>query len=212
MPRLCPSASWTGNPRRAGFRAPVADASEDGRLRVFVMGGSQGARVFSTVLPEALARLPAERRARLRLVQQARAEDLDHVRQRYAELGIEAEIASFFDDVPRRLAGCDVVIARSGASTVAEVTACGRPALYVPYAHAADDHQYVNAARVAEAGGGVVLRELDASPEKLADAINELANNPERLSAMAAAARSFARPDATVALADLVLSVVEPDS
>ncbi|WP_027133975.1 undecaprenyldiphospho-muramoylpentapeptide beta-N-acetylglucosaminyltransferase [Geminicoccus roseus] len=210
-PALSERTVVTGNPLRAGFRAPVADAPQDGRLRIFVMGGSQGARVFSTVLPEALARLPAELRSRLRLVQQARAEDLDHVRQRYAELGIEAEIASFFDDVPRRLSGCDLVIVRSGASTVAEVTACGRPALYVPYAHAADDHQYVNALRVAEAGGGLVLRELDASPEKLADAINELANNPERLSVMAAAALSFSRPDATVALADLVLSVVEPD-
>jgi UDP-N-acetylglucosamine--N-acetylmuramyl-(pentapeptide) pyrophosphoryl-undecaprenol N-acetylglucosamine transferase len=199
----------TGNPLRSGFRAMPAPGFADGRLSILVMGGSQGAKVFSSVLPEALARLPAEFRQRLSLVQQARPEDLERVRARYAELGIAAEIATFFDDVPTRLAACDLVIARSGASTVAEVTACGRPALYVPYAHAADDHQYANAERVAEAGAGLVLREQAASPETLGDAITGLVTNPERLSSMAKAAQSFARPDATSALADLVLSVAE---
>ena len=209
-PPLSDRTLVTGNPLRSGFAAAPAVPDPDGRRRILVLGGSQGARVFSTVLPEALALLPAELRQRLAMVQQARPEDLDRVRSRYAELGIQAEIASFFDDMPKRLAVCDLVIARSGASTVAEVTACGRPALYVPYAHAADDHQYANAMRIAEAGGAVTLRELAASPETLADAIASLADDPARLEEMSKAARSAARPDATRALADLVLSVAEP--
>jgi UDP-N-acetylglucosamine--N-acetylmuramyl-(pentapeptide) pyrophosphoryl-undecaprenol N-acetylglucosamine transferase len=209
-PPLSDRTLVTGNPLRSGFQAAPAIPDPEGRLRILVLGGSQGARVFSTVLPEALARLPAELRQRLVMVQQARPEDLDHVRARYAELGVRAEIASFFDDMPRRLAACDLVIARSGASTVAEVTACGRPALYVPYAHAADDHQYANAMRVAEAGGAVTLRELAASPETLAGAITSLVNSPARLDQMTKATQSIARPDATQALADLVLSVAEP--
>jgi UDP-N-acetylglucosamine--N-acetylmuramyl-(pentapeptide) pyrophosphoryl-undecaprenol N-acetylglucosamine transferase len=211
-PPLSACTLVTGNPLRGGFHAMPAPAPADGHVRIFVMGGSQGARVFSTVLPEALALLPADLRQRLRMVQQARQEDLENVRRRYGELGIQAEIASFFDDVPARLAACDLVIARSGASTVAEVTACGRPGLYVPYAHAADDHQYANAERVAEAGGGVTLREQAASPETFADVITALVNKPERLLTMAKAAQSFARPDATSTLADLVLSVAESRS
>lgn len=209
-PVLSADTLVTGNPLRTGFAMTPVPAPADGVLQILVLGGSQGARVFSRVLPEALALLAPEMRGRLAFTQQARAEDLEHVRARYAALGIVAETRTFFDDVPARLAASHLVIARSGASTVAEVTACGRPALYVPFAHAADDHQYANAQRVAEAGGGVVLREQDASPQALARAISDLVTAPARLAAMAQAAGSFARPDATQALADLVLSVAEP--
>lgn len=199
----------TGNPVRAAFRAVQAARRADDRIRLFVMGGSQGAAVFSTVLPDAIARLTPELRARLSLVQQARVETLDEVRQRYAVLGVEAELSSFFTDVPERLAACDLVIARSGASTVAEVTALGRPAILIPYRFAADDHQRVNAERVAAAGAAIVLPEVDATPERLARAIEQCTHEPGQLTAMALAAAAFARPDATQALADLVMTLSE---
>ncbi|HEX2527029.1 MAG TPA: UDP-N-acetylglucosamine--N-acetylmuramyl-(pentapeptide) pyrophosphoryl-undecaprenol N-acetylglucosamine transferase [Geminicoccus sp.] len=208
-PPLSADTLVTGNPLRTGFEAQPDPPPADGPIRLFVMGGSQGARIFSAVLPEALALLAPELRGRLHVVQQARPEDVEQLRARYEAMGVPAEIASFFDDVARRLADCHLVVARSGASTVAEVSACGRPALYVPYAHAADDHQYANAMRVADAGAGHVLREADATPARLAAAIGDLLGHPAGLAAMAQAARGFARPDATVALADLVLSFAE---
>ena len=211
-PPLSADTLVTGNPLRPGFTLDPASPPRKGSVSLFVMGGSQGARIFSTALPEALALLPPELRGRLTLVQQARPEDVEHVRQRYAQMGIPADVASFFDDVPRHLTECDLVVARSGASTVAEVSACGRPALYVPYAHAADDHQYANAMRATEAGASMVLREAEATPERLAQVLCALLSDPARLVAMATAARGFARPDATSALADLVLSVAEKRS
>ena len=210
-PPLSATTVVTGNPLRRGFAAaPGAQRtamSADGRLRVLVMGGSQGAAIFARVLPDAFALLSLDMRTKLRLVQQARPEDLGQVQARYATLAIQAEVAPFFDDIPARLGACDLVITRSGASTVAEVTACGRPAIYIPYAHAAADHQYANAVRIERAGGGLVVREIDATPQKLAALIGDLVAQPARLAAMAEAAGSFSRPNATSDLADLVLSV-----
>ena len=149
----------TGNPVRAGDRrargAPYAPPT--GTLRLLVLGGSLGARVFSDVVPPALAALPEALRARLAVAQQCRAEDLDRVRAAYAAAGIAAELATFFPDVAEQLAAAHLVIARAGASTVAELAVAGRPAILVPLPGAIDDHQTANARALAEAGGAWVM-------------------------------------------------------
>src|SRR5262249_34186609 len=148
----------TGNPvrpaiaalRNEAYRMPV----RGGRIELLVLGGSQGARIFSDVLPDAIAKLPAALRGRISLAQQARPEDPARVPARYGRDGVDAELAPFFGDVPARLARAQLLICRAGASTVAELAAAGRPAILVPYPHAADDHQTANAAAFAGAGAG----------------------------------------------------------
>lgn len=197
----------TGNPTRPGFAAPAALSPAGNRFRVLVLGGSQGARVFSDVVPAALARLRPELRARLDLAQQCRPEDLERVRAAYARLGLAAELASFFSDVPARMAAAGLVIARSGASTIAELLALARPSLLVPYPHAADDHQTANARALAAAGAAALVPQEALTPERLAETLEGLMQDPDRLSEMARAARALARPDAAERLADAVLAL-----
>jgi UDP-N-acetylglucosamine--N-acetylmuramyl-(pentapeptide) pyrophosphoryl-undecaprenol N-acetylglucosamine transferase len=205
-------ARHTGNPVRpaiaalatAAYTAPQGDTP----FELLVLGGSQGARILSEVVPAALAALPDALRRQLRVSQQARPEDLDAVRRAYEGSGVVAELASFFGDVPQRLARAHLVIARSGASTVAELGAAGRPAILVPYPFAADNHQAANAAAFEASGGGSVLLQPVFTAEALARLLQELAVGPERLAAMAAAARAFGRPDAAERLADLVLATI----
>jgi UDP-N-acetylglucosamine--N-acetylmuramyl-(pentapeptide) pyrophosphoryl-undecaprenol N-acetylglucosamine transferase len=151
-----------------------------------------------------MALLDAELRRRLVIMQQARSEDLAEVKRAYAGSGIEAEIAPFFDDVPARLAQAQLVIARAGASTVAELAAIGRPAILVPYRFAADDHQTANAAAVAAEGAAHVIAETRFTPERLAAELATLLAAPAQLAAMAAAAHRVGRPDAAARLADVV--------
>ena len=203
----------TGNPvrpaiaaqRERAYSAPTAD----GIIELVVTGGSQGARVFSEIVPAALARLPAPLRSRLRLSQQARPEDLAAVRAAYAAGEIAAELASFFEDVPSRLARAQLVVARAGASTVAELAAIGRPALLVPYPHAADDHQSANASAFADAGAGWAMAQPDFTADNLARFLAETLAAPARLAEAAAAAKALGRPLAARALADLVLAVID---
>lgn len=197
----------TGNPTRPGFASHAAAAPAANRFRLLVLGGSQGARVFSELVPAALERLPAELRDRIDLAQQCRPEDLDRVRSAYAAMGFKAELAAFFEDVPDRMAAADLVVTRSGASTVAELLALGRPALLVPYPFAADDHQTANARALAQAGAAILAPQGGLTAERLADELAQLIRAPERLAAMAAAARGLARPDAAERLADAVLAL-----
>jgi UDP-N-acetylglucosamine--N-acetylmuramyl-(pentapeptide) pyrophosphoryl-undecaprenol N-acetylglucosamine transferase len=202
----------TGNPvrpaiaaqRERAYSAPTADSA----IQVVITGGSQGARIFSEIVPAALARLPAPLRARLRLSQQARAEDIDVVRAGYAASGVDARLASFFDDVPARLAAAQLVIARAGASTVAELAAIGRPALLIPYPHAADDHQSANAAAFAHAGAGWMLAQPDFTVDRLARFLIEALAAPDRLAQAAAAARTLGRPLAARSLANLAVAMI----
>ncbi|MFQ5970944.1 MAG: undecaprenyldiphospho-muramoylpentapeptide beta-N-acetylglucosaminyltransferase [Alphaproteobacteria bacterium] len=201
-------ARVAGNPVRAGVVA-VADApydtpSPDGRVGILVMGGSQGAHVFAEMVPAALARLSPAERERLEVVQQCRPEDLDATREAYEKLDMAAELASFFEDVPRRLVRADLVICRSGASTIAELCALGRPALLVPYPHAADDHQTSNARSVVRAGGAWLLPEDTLTPAVLATHLSRLLADPQALRAAAAASRRAGHPDAADRLADMV--------
>ena len=178
-------------------------------LNLLVLGGSLGARVFSDVVPEALAALAAPLRARLRVTQQCRAEDLGRTRAAYSASGVAAELATFFDDVPALLQAASLVVARSGASTVAELALAGRPAVLVPLPHAIDDHQTANARVLADAGAAWVAPQATLDAASLAALLTGLLTDPARLAAAAAAARTVARPNAAADLADAVEQVLE---
>lgn len=211
---LAAKATLTGNPVRPAVVAAAATpypASGD-PLRLLVFGGSQGARIMADVVPGAIGLLDAGLRARLALVQQARAEDLDRVRNAYAELAVAVEIAAFFPDLPARMAASHLVVARSGASTVAELAAIGRPAILVPLPHAIDQDQFANAGVLEKAGGALRLVQEELTPRRLAAEIAALAAAPQRLTAMAAAAQSLGRLDAADRLADLLLKVAAKDA
>ena len=174
--------AFTGNPIRPAVleAAKTPYAATEGELRLLVFGGSQGAHVMAEIVPPAIAQLAPEVRARLRIVQQARAEDLDAVKAVYAKLGVQAECAPFFNDMPARMASAHLIVSRSGASTVAELAAIGRPAIMVPLPHALDQDQFANAGLLAEAGGGIRLEQRDFTPQRLASEIEKLASEPVR--------------------------------
>ncbi len=200
----------TGNPVRGAIRAlanvEYPQLSNDNMLRLLVIGGSQGASVFSRVLPETMKLLPANLRARIRLDQQCRAGEIEEVRKAYAELGMQVDLAPFFVDVAARLASSHLVVARAGASTVAELTAAGRPAILVPLPQATDNHQYYNAQAIEDVGGGWVIAQDAFTPQALASKIETLLLAPQRLAECAAAMHGIGRPGASSALADCVLS------
>ncbi len=210
------AAETTGNPVRPAVIA-LADRSytppsADSEVRLLVLGGSLGARVFSDVVPAALARLPDALCARLSVVQQCRAEDLERVRTIYAASGIEAELATFFPDVAERLAAAHLVIARAGASTVAELAVAGRPAILVPLPGAIDDHQSANAEALVAARGASMMAQRHFTPEALAERLAGLLATPDLLAHAAAAARNLARPDAAARLAELTLSLMHQEA
>ncbi|MGJ3258341.1 MAG: undecaprenyldiphospho-muramoylpentapeptide beta-N-acetylglucosaminyltransferase [Rhodospirillales bacterium] len=198
----------TGMPVRTSILdvrdTPYPSFTDDRPFNILVLGGSQGARVLSEVIPEAMGRLSDKLRGRLNITQQCRPEDLENVRGAYKRLKIDAELASFFDDVPERLTAAHLVISRSGASTVAELLAAGRPALLVPYRYAIDDHQSLNAHAVDEVGAGWLIPEPDFTAESLASRLESMFGMPMLLEKAAEAALKAGRPDATERLASLV--------
>jgi UDP-N-acetylglucosamine--N-acetylmuramyl-(pentapeptide) pyrophosphoryl-undecaprenol N-acetylglucosamine transferase len=208
-PVLALKATLTGNPvRDAVVAAAVAPYPQTGdTLRLVIFGGSQGARVMADIVPAAIRRLDASLRARLAIVQQAREEDVARVGEAYASLSVAAEVAPFFADLPTRIASSHLVIARSGASTVAELAAIGRPSILVPLPHAIDQDQFANAGVLEHAGGALRLTQDAFTPQRLATEITGLAKAPQRLASMAGAARTIGRLDAADRLADLVLRV-----
>jgi UDP-N-acetylglucosamine--N-acetylmuramyl-(pentapeptide) pyrophosphoryl-undecaprenol N-acetylglucosamine transferase len=205
-PSVKARAVVVGNPVRPQIQAlydrPYAPPTDE--VRLLVTGGSQGARVLSETVPKAIALLPEPIRRRLKVQQQTRAESLELARRIYAEAEVEAEIAPFFGDMADRLGAAHLMIGRSGASTVCEIAVAGRPAILVPLKIALDDDQGQNARLLAEAGAAEVLREDALTPESLASRLRGLIEDPERLTAMAAAAKLVAKPDAADRLADLV--------
>lgn len=204
---------FTGNPVRPAVVAAAGRAMPDlmpgGPISLLVTGGSQGARVMSDIVPAAVARLDAEARARLAIVQQARGEDEARVRAAYAALGLAAEVMPFFPDLPDRMAAAHLVVARAGASTVSELAVIGRAAVLVPFPHALDQDQAANAAVLAASGAAVVREQALFTPEWLAEELWRVLNDPAELLVRADAARHDGRPDAAERLADLVLAVAE---
>lgn len=206
-------SAYTGNPVRPKVAEAAKQAYPDPhaeKFRLLVVGGSQGARVMSDIVPAAIALMPDAMRQRLAIVQQARGEDEDRVRQAYAKLGVSAEVASFFQDLPARMALAHLVIARAGASTVAELSVIGRPSILVPFPHAIDQDQAANAAHLAAEGGATLVAQTDFSSQWLASTLAAALANPDALVQKAEAARRSGIADAAERLADLVLRVAGP--
>ncbi|MEN2785706.1 undecaprenyldiphospho-muramoylpentapeptide beta-N-acetylglucosaminyltransferase [Sphingomonas qilianensis] len=213
-PKYRGKAHLVGNPVRAEVLAlraqPYPLLEEDGIFRVLVTGGSQGASILSHVVPDGLSLLPVSFRRRLQVTHQARIEDIDAARAKYAELSIAAELATYLPDMPEQLAWTHLVIARAGASTLAELTVAGRPAILVPLPSATDDHQTVNAREMTDAGGARTIDQRSFTPIELARQMQRLGLDPEALQNAAGRARSCGRPDAVRDLADLVESLDSP--
>jgi UDP-N-acetylglucosamine--N-acetylmuramyl-(pentapeptide) pyrophosphoryl-undecaprenol N-acetylglucosamine transferase len=200
-------AVHVGNPVRAAVldrEGATYVEPGDWPMGLLVIGGSQGAGLFGRVVPEALGLLAPELRARLRLSQQVRPEDMDMVRAAYEQMGLSADLRGFFDDVPERLAEATLVISRASASSIADISVIGRPAVLIPYAAAMDDHQAANASGLVSAGGAFMIRETELTAEVLAGHIAAILGDPEGAAAMARASRSQGRPGATEHLAALV--------
>ena len=201
-----------GNP----VRNAVLDRSEAGYIppgdypmEILVIGGSQGARILSDVIPPAIATLSMERLQNLRVSHQARGEDEERVRTFYDEHGIAADVQPFFTDVPRRMTEAQLVISRSGASSVADISVIGRPSILIPYAAATGDHQTANARALVEGGAAILIPESQLSIETVAEQILAVLDNPEGASQMARAAMRVGKPEAAQSLATVVETLAE---
>jgi UDP-N-acetylglucosamine--N-acetylmuramyl-(pentapeptide) pyrophosphoryl-undecaprenol N-acetylglucosamine transferase len=207
-PRLRAKAVLVGNPVRAEIaklgELPFPAFDETAPLKILVTGGSQGATVLGQVVPAGLGLLQPSLRHRLQIVQQCRPDDIAEVRARYAELGIPAELLTYIEDMPAKLADAHLVIGRAGASTIAELTAAGRPAIRIPVAAATDDHQTANARDMTAAGGARTIQQSNFTPDVLARQIEAMAADPLALNNAAARALAVGRPHAASDLADLV--------
>ncbi len=203
----------TGNPVRSSVKAlrevPYASVAQDGKLNILVTGGSLGASVFSEVVPQAIALLPEPLRARVRIDQQCREADLPAARALYQKLGVNVDLASFFVDLPTRLAGCHLVIGRSGASTISELATAGRPAILVPLPSAMDNHQYFNANALEDVGGGWVMAQDGFTPASLSARLEAFLTAPATLAKAAENAKKLGSPDAAEKLASLVLNTAD---
>ncbi|WP_066526910.1 undecaprenyldiphospho-muramoylpentapeptide beta-N-acetylglucosaminyltransferase [Erythrobacter sp. CCH5-A1] len=210
-PKHAHKVHLVGNPVRAEVLAlreqDFPAFTEESLLRILVTGGSQGASILSQVVPDGLAMLPPALRQRLQVTQQCRAEDLEAVRRRYAEHDIPAELGTYFEDMHERLAGAHLFIGRAGASTIAELTAVGRPAILIPLPIATDDHQAANTREIVKAGGARMVRQDAFQPKELAKQIQAMAMHPQSLANAAHCAFNCGRPDAAKDLADLVESM-----
>lgn len=201
-----------GNPVRAavldragaGYIAPG-----DYPMSILVMGGSQGARILSDVVPEALALIPGAMRRNIRVSHQARAEDAERVMAFYTQHGFDADVQPFFRNVPRRMSEAQLVISRAGASSVADLSVIGRPSILIPYAAATADHQSANARALVDAGAAILIPERRLDAQALAEQIMLVLDNPQGAEDMARAALSVGRPDAAQSLADMVEDLTE---
>lgn len=207
-PKYAAKTVLVGNPVRTEIarlgELPFPAFDDVAPLKILVTGGSQGASVLSKVVPEGLGMLASSLRRRLQVVQQCRPEDIERVRAQYADLGIPAELMTYIEDMADKLADAHLVIGRAGASTVAELTAAGRPAILIPFAAATDDHQTANAREMVKAGGARAIQEASFTPDVLARQIEALAMDPVALANAAGRALSVGRPHAARDLADLV--------
>ncbi len=202
----------TGMPVRRGVieaaATPLAPVAPAGEFRLAVFGGSQGARFFSDLLPAALALLPDDARHRLSVTQQCRPEDLERVQAAYELQGVRATLSHFFTDLPQRLADAHLVVARSGASTVAELAVIGRASILVPLPHAVDNDQLLNARRMADAGAALCIEQADLTPERLARELGNILDDPDMLTLSGARAASLGRADAADRLADALETLI----
>jgi len=202
----------TGNPVRPEIAAlsqnPYEPPTADGPFNLLITGGSQGAAVFGEIVPKAIALLPPDYRARLRIAQQCRSEHLDAAAQVYVQLGMNVDLRPFFNDMPERLAKAHLMIGRAGASTVAEILAAGRPALLVPYPAAMDDHQTANGLSLQRKKAAWIVAQAKFTPHTLKDVLGTLMTEPARLADVAKSAREMGIPEAASRLADMVVELI----
>ncbi|AKS45659.1 UDP-N-acetylglucosamine-N-acetylmuramylpentapeptide N-acetylglucosamine transferase [Octadecabacter temperatus] len=202
-----------GNPVRnaileragAGYIAPG-----DYPMSILVMGGSQGARILSDIVPPAISALPSAIRRNIRVSHQARAEDLERVAQYYADEGIPADVQPFFNDVPTLMSECQLVISRAGASSIADLSIIGRPAILVPYAMALGDHQTANARQLVDAGAAILVAETDLQVDSLSEQISNVLGDAGKAQSMSQAALACGKPDATETLVSLTIELTQP--
>ena len=215
-PRYARKVALVGNPVRESVARlgtmPFPEFDDTAPLKILVTGGSQGATVLGSVVPDALGMLPPKLRHRLQVVQQCRPDDIEAVRNRYAALNIPAELLTYIEDMPDKLAEAHLVIARAGASTIAELTAAGRPAILIPLPIATDDHQTANAREMARAGGARMIPQDEFTPQLLAAQIEAIAGDAQALANAASRALSVGLPHATCDLADLVERVASGET
>jgi UDP-N-acetylglucosamine--N-acetylmuramyl-(pentapeptide) pyrophosphoryl-undecaprenol N-acetylglucosamine transferase len=195
-------AQVVGVPVRAEFfRAGGKNGDRPPTLLVF--GGSQGAQAINQAMvaaaPEVLRRIP-----RLHVIHQTGEREYNDVQTEYSRAGIAAEVSAFIDDMPSAFARADLLLCRSGASTVAEITAAGKPAIFVPFPRAADDHQRRNAEAIAQAGAALLVPQAELTPERLAQLLVELFGDPQRLKKMGERARELSHVDAAGRVACMV--------
>jgi UDP-N-acetylglucosamine--N-acetylmuramyl-(pentapeptide) pyrophosphoryl-undecaprenol N-acetylglucosamine transferase len=183
---------------------PYPELNAISPIHLLILGGSQGARVLSDVIPQAIIHLPDQLKSRIQITQQCRPEDLDRVRKKYSDAKIKADLASFFNDIPKRMMKAHLIIGRSGASSVAESLVIGRPSIMVPYMYAIDDHQTKNAHAVDEAGAGWLIAEKSFTPRSVSTRLENLLSIPNTLNKAAARAKKTGRPNATKRLADII--------
>ncbi|MGE4218406.1 MAG: undecaprenyldiphospho-muramoylpentapeptide beta-N-acetylglucosaminyltransferase [Alphaproteobacteria bacterium] len=202
----------TGNPVRPAIVAmrdrPYPPLTDEGPIDLLVFGGSQGAAVFAEVVPAAIRLLDAPLAQRLRIAQQCREADIETARRGYRGMEDRVTLSPFFSDMPERLAAAQLVIARSGASTLAELTCVGRPAILVPYPHATDDHQKANAEELCDIGGGWMFSQDTFTPDALAQRLTSLLTMPRSIQTAIESARRLGVPDAAERLADVVGELV----
>ncbi len=187
---------------------PYPNIEPGGEINLIIFGGSQGASIFSTVVPNALKKINGPLRRRIKVTQQCRPEDVAETKLVYKSFGINANISSFFNDIPNRIACAHLVICRAGASTIAELTTIGRPAILVPYTHAVDDHQSQNAYAVDKIGGGWLIPEHNFTDNILADRLESLLSVPKILENAGAAAKAAGIPNAASKLADIIIDIM----
>jgi len=201
-------AYFTGNPVRSSILAlhdvPYPKLGSKENIHILVTGGSQGATIFAKIVPAAIKLLSDDVKKRIRIDQQCRKENLEQVREMYKEMGVNADLNSFFEDIPARLASSHIVIARAGASTISELTVAGRPAILIPYMHAKDDHQSFNAKVIESEGAAIVISEKEITPEILAAKLQEMIKSKNMLSDMAKKSLSLGELKASKNLASLV--------
>lgn len=213
QPQAVGKVMLTGNPVREAIsqigEMPYPPLTANDPIRLLIFGGSQGARVLSEVVPNALTSLSQKERSRLQVTQQCRPEDLERVKAAYDAADISASLATFFDDMPERLSTAHLVIARAGASTITELMAAGRPAILIPYPHAADDHQTANASSIAAAGASWCIPEPQFTVAYLIDELRRFLKQPDVLTEAARNTKSLRRADASERLADAVEATIE---
>ncbi|MCX7944042.1 MAG: undecaprenyldiphospho-muramoylpentapeptide beta-N-acetylglucosaminyltransferase [Deltaproteobacteria bacterium] len=203
------NVEWLGNPvRRQLFDNYLNDSIEDDYFTVLVFGGSQGAHFVNDIVVEAM-KIVFKRGEIVNITHQTGKKDFEEVKRRYSEAGLNAYVTEFIEDMSTAYRVADLVICRSGATSIAEITVCKKPSVLIPYPYAADDHQRLNAMELVNAGAAVMLEQKDITPEILAETIISLKRNPERLKNMAEQAGKIAKPEAAREIMDFIISVIK---